>query len=163
MRRRDFTAGLLLARAAPTVRAQEPTQQHLLWADDVPTCPVEIRAGGEIWVKPVFGYADPVRHWRQRLEDGLGHNLSLVIAKAVEGQLQRLLNRRAMVETVDLIEVDIIHAEPSAGSHRELCFCCANGSLSAQLSWLPRPRCLVEGPSPPCAASRHRGWRQRLQ
>ena len=33
-----------------------------LWADDVPTCPVEIRAGGEIWVKPVFGYADPVEH-----------------------------------------------------------------------------------------------------
>jgi nitrite reductase/ring-hydroxylating ferredoxin subunit len=58
-----------------------------LWADDVPTCPVEIRAGGEIWVKPVFGYADPVGHWRQRLEDGLAHNLSLVIAKAVEGQL----------------------------------------------------------------------------
>ena len=58
-----------------------------LWADDVPTCPVEIRAGGEIWVKPVFGYADPVEHWRQRLEDGLGHNLSLVIAKAVHGQL----------------------------------------------------------------------------
>src|SRR5216684_4248344 len=26
-----------------------------LWADDVPTCPVEIRAGGEIWVKPVYG------------------------------------------------------------------------------------------------------------
>jgi len=58
-----------------------------LWADDVPTCPVEIRAGGEIWVKPVFGYADPVAHWRQRFEDGLGHNLSLVIAKAVYGQL----------------------------------------------------------------------------
>jgi nitrite reductase/ring-hydroxylating ferredoxin subunit len=58
-----------------------------LWADDVPTCPVEIRAGGEIWVKPVFGYGDPVGHWRQRLEDGLAHNLSLVIAKAVHGQL----------------------------------------------------------------------------
>jgi nitrite reductase/ring-hydroxylating ferredoxin subunit len=57
-----------------------------LWADDVPTCPVEIRAV-EIWVKPIFGYADPVEHWRQRLEDGLGHNLSLVIAKAVHGQL----------------------------------------------------------------------------
>src|SRR6202048_2919825 len=53
----------------------------------VPTCPVEIRAGGEIWVKPVFGYTDPLEHWRQRLEDGLGHNLSLVIAKAVHGQL----------------------------------------------------------------------------
>ena len=58
-----------------------------LWADDVPTCPVEIRAGGEIWVKPLFGYVDPVGHWRQRLEDGLAHNLNLVIAKAVEGQL----------------------------------------------------------------------------
>ncbi|MBV8613919.1 MAG: Rieske (2Fe-2S) protein, partial [Acetobacteraceae bacterium] len=58
-----------------------------LWADDVPTCCVEIRAGGEIWVKPVFGYADPVGHWRQRLADGLAHNLSLVIAKAVHGLL----------------------------------------------------------------------------
>jgi hypothetical protein len=58
-----------------------------LWADDVPTCPVEIRAGGEIWVKPVFGFADPVGHWRQRLEDGLAHSLDLVIAKAVHGQL----------------------------------------------------------------------------
>ncbi len=58
-----------------------------LWADDVPTCPLEIRAGGEIWVKPVFGYFDPVEHWGQRLEDGLGHNLSLVIAKSVHAQL----------------------------------------------------------------------------
>jgi nitrite reductase/ring-hydroxylating ferredoxin subunit len=58
-----------------------------LWADDVPTCAVEIHAGGEIWVKPVFGYADPVEHWRRRLADGLDHNLSLVIAKAVHGLL----------------------------------------------------------------------------
>jgi nitrite reductase/ring-hydroxylating ferredoxin subunit len=58
-----------------------------LWADDVPTCPVEIRAGGEIWVRPVFGYADPAGHWRQQLADGLAHNLSLVIAKSVHGQL----------------------------------------------------------------------------
>jgi nitrite reductase/ring-hydroxylating ferredoxin subunit len=58
-----------------------------LWADDVPTCPVEIRAGGEIWVRPVFGYANPVEHWHQRLTDGLGHNLTLVIAKAVQGLL----------------------------------------------------------------------------
>lgn len=57
-----------------------------LWADDVPTCPVEIRTGGEIWVKPVFGDADQVGHWHHRLEDGLAHNLNLVIAKAVQGQ-----------------------------------------------------------------------------
>src|SRR5688572_10939287 len=58
-----------------------------LWADDVPTCSVEVRAGGEIWVRPVFGYANPVEHWHRRLADGLAHNLSLVIAKAVYGQL----------------------------------------------------------------------------
>jgi nitrite reductase/ring-hydroxylating ferredoxin subunit len=58
-----------------------------LWADDVPTCPVEIRAGGEIWLRPAFGDADQIGHWRRQLEDGLAHNLSLVIAKAVHGQL----------------------------------------------------------------------------
>jgi nitrite reductase/ring-hydroxylating ferredoxin subunit len=57
-----------------------------LWADDVPTCPVEVR-GSEVWVRPTFGYADPAAHWRQRLHDGLSHNLGLVIAKAVQGEL----------------------------------------------------------------------------
>jgi nitrite reductase/ring-hydroxylating ferredoxin subunit len=58
-----------------------------LWADDVPTCPVEIRADGEIWVRLAFGYADPAGHWRRRLADGLAHDLGLVIAKAVAGLL----------------------------------------------------------------------------
>src|SRR6516162_4125973 len=58
-----------------------------LWADDAPTCPVEIRGGGEIWVRPIFGNADPAEHWRRRLADGLAHNLNLVMAKAVHGQL----------------------------------------------------------------------------
>src|SRR4029077_1981012 len=57
-----------------------------LWADDVPTCPAELR-DGEVWVRPAFGYADPAAHWCQRLDDGLGHVLGLVIAKAVCGQL----------------------------------------------------------------------------
>jgi hypothetical protein len=38
-------------------------------------------------VRPTFGYADPPAHWRQRLHDGLSHNLGLVIAKAVQGEL----------------------------------------------------------------------------
>jgi hypothetical protein len=53
----------------------------------VPTCPVEMRSGGEIWVRPSFDDADPPAHWRHRLQDGLAHNLGLVIAKAVYGQL----------------------------------------------------------------------------
>jgi nitrite reductase/ring-hydroxylating ferredoxin subunit len=57
-----------------------------LWADDVPTCPVEVR-DLEVWVKPTFGYDDPAAHWRRRLHDGLAHNLGLVIAKAVHGEL----------------------------------------------------------------------------
>jgi hypothetical protein len=56
-----------------------------LWADDVPVCPVEVR-NGEVWVKTTFGHADSA-HWRQRLADGLAHDLGLVIAKAVHGQL----------------------------------------------------------------------------
>ena len=59
-----------------------------------PTCPVEIREDGEIWVKPEFGDADPVGHWHPRLEDGLAHNLSLVIAKAVHGIWRRASPRR---------------------------------------------------------------------
>src|SRR4051812_4381313 len=57
-----------------------------LWADDVPTCPVEVR-DGEVWIKPSFSHGDASRHWRGRLDDGLAHNLGLVIAKAVRGQL----------------------------------------------------------------------------
>jgi nitrite reductase/ring-hydroxylating ferredoxin subunit len=57
-----------------------------LWADDAPTCPVELR-NGEVWVKTTFGHADPAAHWHQRLADGLAHDLGLVIAKAVHGQL----------------------------------------------------------------------------
>ena len=57
-----------------------------LWADDVPTCPVEVR-GGEVWVKAEFGHSEPAAYWRQRLEVGMAHNLGLAIAKAVQGQL----------------------------------------------------------------------------
>ena len=55
-----------------------------LWADDVPTCPVEVR-NGKIWVKPIFGEEDARGHWRRRLEDGMAHNLGLVIAKSIHG------------------------------------------------------------------------------
>jgi nitrite reductase/ring-hydroxylating ferredoxin subunit len=57
-----------------------------LWADDVPIFPVELR-NGQVWVKTALGHSNPAAHWRQRLADGLGHDLGLVIAKAVHGQL----------------------------------------------------------------------------
>ena len=57
-----------------------------LWADDVPTCLVELR-GGEVWVGVEFGHREPGAYWRQRLHEGMAHNLGLVIAKALQGQL----------------------------------------------------------------------------
>jgi hypothetical protein len=57
-----------------------------LWADDVPTCPVEVRSG-EVWIKAEFGHADAAAYWRQRLEVGMAHNFGLTIAKGVQGQL----------------------------------------------------------------------------
>jgi nitrite reductase/ring-hydroxylating ferredoxin subunit len=71
------------------------------WADDVPTCPVEIREG-EVWVKTTFGHADPAAHWRRRLADGLAHDLSLVIAKAVQGGLAAGVTRADIVRQVAL-------------------------------------------------------------
>ena len=75
-----------------------------LWADDVPTCPVEVR-DGEVWIKPSFGHVDALRHWRRRLEDGLAHNLGLVIAKAVRGQLTAGLPTREILRQAALFAV----------------------------------------------------------
>ena len=72
-----------------------------LWADDVPNCPVEIR-NDDVWVKPTFAHADPAAHWHQRLADGLAHDLGLVIAKAVHGQLAADVPRADIVRQVAL-------------------------------------------------------------
>ena len=50
------------------------------WADDVPCFPVEIR-DGEVWVN-LAPPVNPHTHHRQRLQDGLEQNISLVIAKS---------------------------------------------------------------------------------
>jgi nitrite reductase/ring-hydroxylating ferredoxin subunit len=75
-----------------------------LWADDVPTCPVEVR-DGEVWIKPSFGHGDASPHWRARLDDGLAHNLGLVIAKAVRGQLTAGVPARDIVRQAALFAV----------------------------------------------------------
>src|SRR5215470_2462543 len=55
-----------------------------LWADDVPTRAVHI-VDGEVWVAATATPRDEAAHWRRRLHDGLAHNISLVIGKAVLG------------------------------------------------------------------------------
>ncbi|MEM5329143.1 Rieske 2Fe-2S domain-containing protein [Paraburkholderia sp. JHI2823] len=68
-----------------------------LWADDVPSYAVEVR-NGDVWVATTFRHSDPAAHWHQRLADGLAHDLGLVIAKAVYGQLA------ADVPAVDVVQ-----------------------------------------------------------
>jgi nitrite reductase/ring-hydroxylating ferredoxin subunit len=72
-----------------------------LWADDVPNCAVEVR-NGEVWVATTSGHADPAAHWHQRLADGLAHDLGLVIAKAVQGQLAADVPAADIVQQVAL-------------------------------------------------------------
>jgi hypothetical protein len=43
--------------------------------------------GGEVWVRAEFDHPEPAAYWRQRLHEGMAHNLGLVIAKALQGQL----------------------------------------------------------------------------
>jgi hypothetical protein len=75
-----------------------------LWADDIPICPVEVR-NGDVWVKITFSHTDPAGHWRQRLADGLAHDLGLVIAKAVHGQLAANIPTTDIVRQVALFGV----------------------------------------------------------
>jgi nitrite reductase/ring-hydroxylating ferredoxin subunit len=55
-----------------------------LWADDLATAAVDVR-DGEVWVSTRLRYADAQEHWRNRLRDGMAHDLGLVIAKAILG------------------------------------------------------------------------------
>ena len=55
-----------------------------LWADDVPLRAVRV-VEGEIWVAAAPAPRAEAAHWRRRLHDGLAHNISLVIGKALLG------------------------------------------------------------------------------
>ncbi len=57
-----------------------------LWADDVPLRAVRI-VDGEVWVAATPAPRDEAAHWQRRLHDGLAHNISLVIGKAVLGAI----------------------------------------------------------------------------
>ena len=54
------------------------------FADDVRSFPVSV-VEGEVWIDPEPPVRDDSKHWRRRLEDGLEHNIRLVIAKSVLG------------------------------------------------------------------------------
>ena len=76
-----------------------------LWADDVPTAPVELRDDGAVWVCTRTGYADGEAHWRNRLREGLQHDIGLVLAKAILGLGGGHTDHRALVRDAVLFGV----------------------------------------------------------
>ncbi|MBV8132230.1 MAG: Rieske (2Fe-2S) protein [Alphaproteobacteria bacterium] len=76
-----------------------------LWADDVPTAPVELRDDGALWVCQRTRYADGDAHWRNRLREGLQHDIDLVLAKAVLGLGAGRVDHRALVRDAVLFGV----------------------------------------------------------
>ena len=54
------------------------------FADDVRAFPASVE-DGRVWVDTNRPEADPVERWSHRLEDGMEHNIRLVIAKSVLG------------------------------------------------------------------------------
>lgn len=58
-----------------------------LWADDIDAFPVDVR-DGQIYVD-IYTHGNTIEHQRNRLKDGLQHNLSLVVAKAVINLLKQ--------------------------------------------------------------------------
>lgn len=57
---------------------------------------------GDVWVKTTFAHTNPAAHWQRRLANGLAHNIGLVIAKAVHGQLAIDIPRADIVRQVAL-------------------------------------------------------------
>src|SRR5918997_6473374 len=51
-----------------------------LWADDVPTCPVEVDAG-TVWVVIPSQTTAGLERWQRRLREGMEQNIRLVQAK----------------------------------------------------------------------------------
>ena len=57
-----------------------------LFAGDTPRFGVRVE-DGEVYVDPVSAVGDPVESWSRRLDEGLEHNIRLVIARSVIGMM----------------------------------------------------------------------------
>jgi nitrite reductase/ring-hydroxylating ferredoxin subunit len=125
-----------------------------LWADDVPTAEVRIE-DGQVFVAADCGLrADPATHWRRRLDDGMAHNLGLVIAKAVLGARSAGVDEAALLR-----DAALFGARMRDGFGIGMTILVALGN---SLPELPAPsvisRCsTVSGASPPTAPARRRG------
>ena len=110
------------------------------FADDVRSFPVSV-LDGDVWVDPAPPEADPVQRWTHRLEDGLEHNIRLVIAKSALG-----LNSSGADYRVPLTigaQFGATYSAQGWGQAMTMLTCAAN--IHERLNDEDRPRALYQG------------------
>ena len=85
-----------------------------LWADDIPSYPVEIEEG-TVWVVMASQATDGLARWQRRLREGMEQNIRLVQAKAVIGLLDSGAAAAAILAQVGLYGVQQRQAGWSSG------------------------------------------------
>ena len=110
------------------------------FADDVRTFPVNV-VDGEVWIDPAPAPRDEGKHWQRRLEDGMEHNLRLVIAKAVLGLQAAGADYREPLRIG--ARFGATYSANGWGAAMSILTCTAN--ILAQLHEEDRPRALYQG------------------
>ena len=110
------------------------------FADDVRTFPVNV-VDGEVWIDPAPATRDEGKHWQRRLEDGMEHNLRLVIAKAVLGLQAAGADYREPLRIG--ARFGAAYSANGWGAAMSILTCTAN--MVAQLHEEDRPRALYQG------------------
>ena len=110
------------------------------FADDVRGFPVSV-VDGQVWIDPEPLVRDEGRHWRRRLEDGLEHNIRLVIAKSVLGLQASGDGYREPLEIG--ARFGATYSASGWGAAMSILTCTAN--ILPQLHEDDRPRALYQG------------------
>ena len=110
------------------------------FADDVRSFPVHL-ADGEVWIDPEPAPRDDGKHWRRRLDDGLEHNIRLVIAKSVLGLQAAGSDYREPLEIG--ARFGTTYSVNGWGASMSILTCTAN--ILPQLHEDDRPRALYQG------------------
>ena len=110
------------------------------FADDVRSFPVSV-VDGEVWIDPETPARDEGKHWQRRLEDGLEHNIRLVIAKSVLGLQATGAGYREPLATG--AGFGTTYSADGWGAAMSILTCTAN--ILPQLHDDDRPRALYQG------------------
>ena len=110
------------------------------FADDVRSFPARV-VEGEVWIDPEPAPRDEPQHWRRRLEDGLEHNIRLVIAKSVLGLQAAGVDYREPLR----IGADFGSTCSASGWGAAMSILTCAANILPQLHEEDRPRALYQG------------------